>query len=288
MGRQIPGVYRRRIGEIWVTAISDGLLLPTREMVRNLSAKEQLRLLNAEFRSQLEFSVNGFLISSGGRLALVDTGSGPFYGPNLGHLEMNLSAAGVSPFQIDTILLTHIHPDHSAGLTEPSTGVAKYLNAELVVHENEPRHWFDDVAMAQASDLYKELLFKRARDQVAPYLGRMRTFVSGEVFPGVTAIPCPGHTPGHTAYLIYSAGESLLIWGDTVHIPEIQFAHPEVTMWPDNDPAAAEVSRRRIFDMTAAERLLVTGMHMHYPGFGYVARAGSAYRFVPEAWRLEG
>jgi glyoxylase-like metal-dependent hydrolase (beta-lactamase superfamily II) len=167
------------------------------------------------------------------------------------------------------------------------TAKANFPNAELVVHENEPRHWFDAAAMARGTEREKKLMFQQAREQCAPYRDRMVTFKDGEVAPGITAIPCHGHTPGHTAFLIESAGESLLIWGDTVHMPEVQVPRPEVTMVVDTDPAMAEASRRRIFDMAASERLLVTGMHLHYPGFGHVAREGDAYRFVPEAWRQQ-
>jgi len=105
------------------------------------------------------------------------------------------------------------------------------------------------------------------------------------VFPGVTAVPCHGHTPGHTGFRIDSDGEALLIWGDIVHMPEVQVPRPEVTMTVDTDPTAAEASRRRIFDMVAADRLLVTGMHLHYPGFGHIAKAANSYRFVPEPWQ---
>jgi len=189
------------------------------------------------------------------------------------------------PAEVDTVLLTHMHPDHSAGLTDMTTGARNFPNAELVVHENEPRHWYDDGKMAAASDLYKHLHFQMTREQTQPYLDRMRTFVKGEVFPGVTAIPAHGHTPGHTAFLIESRNERLLVWGDTIHIPEVQFARPEIAMVPDTDPDAAVASRRRILDMAVSERLLVTGMHMHFPGFGHVARERDAFRFHPEAWR---
>lgn len=283
--RQVPGVYRRRIGDIVVTALSDGYFIPDREMTRNLPTEERNRALSAAFRDSLIFSVNAFVIHAGGRIALLETGSGNYLGPTLGHLIANLRLAGLDPGDIDTVLLTHMHPDHSAGLTDAGTGARHFDNAELVVHENEPRHWFDDVAMARASDLYKHLHFQMTREQVTPYLDRTRTFSKGEVFPGVTAIPCHGHTPGHSAFLIESDGERLLIWGDTIHIPEVQFARPEITMTPDNDPDAAVASRRRILEMAAREGFLVTGMHMHFPGFGHVEKDGGAYRFWPESWR---
>jgi glyoxylase-like metal-dependent hydrolase (beta-lactamase superfamily II) len=283
---QIPAVYHRRIGDIVVTVLSDGTLTRTHEMMRGVAADEGKRHLDAAYRSAFVLSINAFLIWSGTRVALVETGSGKYLGDEAGHLLGNLAAAGVAPADIDTILLTHMHPDHSAGLTDMTTGKAHYPNAELVVHENEPKHWlYDDAAMARGTEREKKLMFQQAREQTAPYLKRMRTFTKGDVFPGVTAIPAPGHTPGHTGYLIESGADRLLIWGDTVHMPEVQVPRPEISMVVDTDPDAAAVTRRKVFEMVASERLLVTGMHMHYPGFGHIAKDGGTHRFVPEAWR---
>lgn len=282
---QIAGVYHRRIGDIVVTAVSDGTLERTNEMMLGVSKDEGDARLAAQCRNTFVLSINAFLIYSGGRLALVETGSGNYLGPTAGHLLANLAAAGVAPADIDTILLTHMHPDHSAGLTDLATGKAHYANAELVCHEGEPKHWFDDAAMARGTEREKKLMFQQAREQTLPYRGRMRTFTGGEVFPGVTAIPAPGHTPGHTCYLVQSGAERLLIWGDTVHMPEVQVPRPEVSMVVDTDPEGARQSRRRIFDMAASERLLVTGMHLHFPGFAHVVREAGSYRLVPEAWR---
>ena len=202
---QIAGIYHRRVGDIVVTALSDGFFITEREMTRNLAREELAQALAASFRDTVIFSVNAFIIRAGGRIALLETGSGNYLGPTLGHLIGNMQAAGVMPAEVDTVLLTHMHPDHSAGLTDMMTGARNFPNAELVVHENEPRHWYDDGKMAAASDLYKHLHFQMTREQTRPYLDRMRTFVEGEVFPGVTAIPSHGHTPGHTSFLIASA-----------------------------------------------------------------------------------
>jgi glyoxylase-like metal-dependent hydrolase (beta-lactamase superfamily II) len=285
-GQQIAPIYHRRIGDIQVTAISDGTLERTNEMMLGVPEAEARMHLDAACRSSFVLSINAFLIRQGDRLALVETGSGNYLGPSAGHLKANLAVAGVETSDIDTILLTHMHPDHSAGLTDMTTGKANYESAELVVHEAEPRHWFDDAAMSRGSEREKRLMFQQAREQAAPYLGRMRTFTDGEVFPGVTAIPCTGHTPGHTGYLVESGGDRLFIWGDIVHMPEVQVPRPEVSMVVDTDPEAAAASRRRVFDMVASERLLVTGMHLHFPGFAHVIRDGATgYRLVPEAWR---
>lgn len=282
--KQIPGVYHRRVGDIVVTAISDGFLDGSLDVLRNIPQEEARQILADNFRPARRTQVNAFLIYSAGRLALVETGSGNYLLPTAGKLLENLSAAGVDPSQIETVLLTHMHPDHSAGLTDMTTGKRNFPNAELVVHENEPKHWFDDAKMAAATERAKKLYFQAAREQTEPYKDRWRLFQQGEVFPGVTAIPRPGHTPGHTTFLVSSGDHQLLIWGDTVHVPEVQTARPEVCMEFDTDADAAATSRRRVFDMAATDRLLVTGMHLHFPGFAHLVRSGHAYRLIPEPW----
>ncbi|MFN4090141.1 MAG: MBL fold metallo-hydrolase [Alphaproteobacteria bacterium] len=283
---QIPGFYHRRIGDIHITAVSDGYLDGDMGVLRGIGADEAQAILAAAFRPVpgRRTSVNCFLVWSAGRLALIDTGSGDYMMPTAGRLQANLAAAGVDPAAIDTVLLTHMHPDHSAGLTDMKTGRPYFPNAELVFHENEHRHWFDDAAMARADERARRLNFQAAREQTEPYRDRWRMVREGEVFPGVTAIPAPGHTPGHTTYLLASGDAQLLVWADTVHLPEVQTARPEVTVVYDIDPAGAQASRRRVFDRVAADGLLVTGMHLHFPGFSYLKRAGDAYALVPEAW----
>jgi glyoxylase-like metal-dependent hydrolase (beta-lactamase superfamily II) len=282
--KQIPGVYHRRVGDIVVTAISDGFLDGSLDVLRNIPQEEARQILADNFRPARRTQVNAFLIYSAGRLALVETGSGNYLQPTAGKLLDNLRAAGVDPSQIETVLLTHMHPDHSAGLTDMTTGARNFPNAELVVHENEPKHWFDDAAMAKSTDRAKKLYFQAAREQTEPYRERWRLFQKGEVFPGVTAIPRHGHTPGHTTFLVSSGNHELLIWGDTVHVPEVQTARPEVCMEFDTDAEGAAASRRRVFDMAATDRVLVTGMHLHFPGFAHLVRSGHAYRLIPEPW----
>jgi glyoxylase-like metal-dependent hydrolase (beta-lactamase superfamily II) len=281
---QFPGVYRRRVGDFVVTAITDGFLKTEREMTRNLPQAERDEALSAAFRDELVFSINAFLIQRADLTVLLDTGSGNYLGPTAGRLMESMKHAGVEPTEIDAVLLTHMHPDHSAGLTNPATGERLFPRAELVTHENEPKHWFDDAAMSRATDRNKQYHFQATRDQVSPYLDRMRTFKSGEVLPGIMAIPLPGHTPGHTGYLIESGKDRLLIWGDIIHIPEVQFARPEIAMMPDTDPDMGIASRRLALGMAASERMLVAGMHTHFPGFGHVARERDGFRFHPEPW----
>ena len=282
--RQIPGVYHRKIGDIVVTAISDGFLDGNLDVMRNVDLEKAHQILRDAFRPARRTSVNTFLIHSKERLAIIDTGSGDYLQPTAGFVQRNLAAAGIDSKSIDTVLLTHMHPDHSAGLTDLSNGQRLFPNAELVMHENELAHWFDDGAMAKVDERSKKLYFQAGREQVAPYRNRTRLFREGEVFPGVTAVPSLGHTPGHTAYLIASGNDQLMIWGDTVHVPEVQAAFPEAGMAFDTDLAAAAASRKRMFDRVSAERVLIAGMHLHFPAFSRLARRGDAYAICPEAW----
>src|SRR6202163_2046430 len=135
---QIPGVYHRRIGDIVVTVISDGYLDGSMDVMRDVALAKEHQLLRDAFRPARRTNVNAFLIHSKGRLAIVDTGSGNYLLPTAGFVQRNLAAAGIDPKSIDTVLLTHMHPDHSAGLTDMSNGQLLFPNAELVMHENEP------------------------------------------------------------------------------------------------------------------------------------------------------
>jgi len=282
--QQIPGIYHRKIGDILVTAVSDGYLDGTLEVMRNVDVEKARRILSAAFRPARRTSVNTFLIHAKGRTAIVDTGSGNYLQPTAGFVQRSLAAAAIDPKSVDTVLLTHMHPDHSAGLTDMSNGQLLFPNAELVMHENELAHWFDDGAMAKVDERSAQLYFLAGREQVAPYKNRTRLFRDGEVFPGVTAIPSLGHTPGHTAYLIASGDDQLMIWGDTVHVPEVQTAFPEAGMAFDTDLAAAAAARKRMFDRVSADGILIAGMHLHFPAFSRLARRGNAYALYPEAW----
>jgi glyoxylase-like metal-dependent hydrolase (beta-lactamase superfamily II) len=146
------------------------------------------------------------------------------------------------------------------------------------------KHWFDDRAMAAATERAKTRYFAAARFRLAPYQGRIRTFRDGEVLPGIAGIPCPGHTPGHVSYRIGSAGEEILIWGDTVHVPELQVPRPDIYMLYDSDGPMAARSREAIFELAVRDNLLVGGMHLHFPGFARMARRNGQYRVLPEPW----
>jgi glyoxylase-like metal-dependent hydrolase (beta-lactamase superfamily II) len=280
---QTPGVHHHAVGDVVVTALNDGMFEASFDWLTNIDPAEPPALHRATFRAiPPHITVNAFLVQIGERLTLVDSGCGGIMGPSLGRLADNLAAMGVAPAAVDTVLLTHLHPDHVGGLVD-AAGNALLPNAELIVHEAEPPFWQDEAVLAQATEDQRGFI-QLARTVLDAYRGRVRTIASGEALPGVTAIPAPGHTPGHTGWLIASGADSLLIWGDIVHLPGVQFARPTAGMGFDVDGAQAIVTRQRIMDMAATDRLLVAGMHLDFPAFGHLARTGDGYAFIPEVW----
>jgi glyoxylase-like metal-dependent hydrolase (beta-lactamase superfamily II) len=280
---QVPGIYHRRIGDVLVTAISDGYIDVPYGVLKGISPDDAESILAEEFRpAPPRISVNCYLIRVNGKIAIVDTGSGDTMGPTLGMLKKLLGVLGINSDEVDVVLLTHLHPDHSNGLSDLK-GNRLFPKAEIVIAEKDIQYWHDDVAMSRANESQRTRYFEGARFQIAPYMDRLK-LAHGEVFPNVTAIDLPGHTPGHTGYLIESNDESVLIWGDICHVPDIQVRRPEVTMAFDVDQEAAIRTRRRTFDMVSSDKTMVAGMHLHFPGFSYIVKDKDGYRMIPENW----
>lgn len=283
--KQVPAIYRVRVGDLLVTALSDGYVKGGEAILRNVDLDKAKALLHAAHRRPAVVEINAFVVQHAGRTMLIDSGAGGYMGRNAGFLASNLEATGIDGSDIDTVFLTHIHPDHVGGLADKVEGKARFPNAELVVNRDEYAYWMDDARMGHVGEADRALFFECPREQLAPYRGRLRLVKDGEVFPGVTMLEAPGHTPGHAMCLINSGTESLLIWGDTVHVPEVQTACPHAGVVFDVDPQGAADTRRRVFDMVAADRLPVMGMHLGFPGLMHLDRCTEGYRLVPMPWR---
>ena len=281
---QVPGYYRMALGDFEVTALYDGYIDLDRKLLSGASAQDIQRLLARMFimNSQVQTTVNAYLMHTGSRLVLVDTGAAKAFGPTMGVLLNHIRAAGYDPAQIDAVLLTHLHPDHASGLLTPEGKVA-FPNAEVRVAKAESDYWLDE-AMAAKAPKDAQPFFKMAREAVAPYIvaGRFKPFGPDETpLPGVSAVPTPGHTPGHTGYLFSSKNQSLLVWGDIVHSHASQFARPEIAIEFDIDKKQAVVSRRKMFADAAKDKLWVAGAHLPFPGIGHVRAEPPRYAWVP-------
>jgi glyoxylase-like metal-dependent hydrolase (beta-lactamase superfamily II) len=284
-GAPLAGALRYKVGNVEVTALLDGYLDVTSEVVVGYDAAEGERLRDKAMieKDSLRLPVNAFLVNTGERLVLVDTGSADAMGPTMGRLPLALEAAGVTTDQIDALLITHMHPDHLFGAVD-GEGKRVFANAELILPEADNAFWYDDAAMNGAPDQFKPF-FLGARKAAEAYQGS-QTLFSGEeeILPGIRPMALPGHTPGHTGYVIDSNGETLVIAGDIVHMAMYQFDRPDWGIGFDVDGAAAAQTRKKFFDQAASDKLLFAGAHIPFPGMGRIAREGEGYRFVPAGW----
>jgi glyoxylase-like metal-dependent hydrolase (beta-lactamase superfamily II) len=279
-----PGIHHVKVGDIVATALNDGQFDADLGWVTGLSAAEAETMLRESFRVlPPRITVTCFLLRIGGRNVLVDTGAGVNFGHVLGAAKSRLAALGLVPESISTVLLTHLHGDHVGGLLDAAGGAA-FPSAELVVHAAETAYWLNEEVHAKAP-AWAQQAFEQAQRALAPYAERTRLVQDGaEVLPGVTAVHLPGHTPGHIGWRITSGGAALLIWGDVVHLPGLQFAQPAVGMTFDVDRELGRATRARALDMVATDRLVLAGMHLDFPTFGHVRRAGAGYAFEPLVW----
>ena len=282
---QVPGVYRFNVGAMRVSALSDGTLpLDLHQILRGITPEQMDSLLAESFaKNPLETSINAYVIESGGQVILVDTGAGELFGPVGGKLPASLAAAGYKPEQITDILITHIHTDHSGGLVR--AGRMVFPNATVHVAKADV-DFFLDKGKLQDESIGK--FIKEALGTVGVYLsaGKVKTF-SGrtEILPGITAIPTPGHTPGHSFYLAKCGGESIEFWGDIMHVGQVQFAKPVVTITFDVDQDAARAQRIKQFGQATDERQLVAVDHLPFPGVGHLRRNGDGYDWVPAEYK---
>jgi glyoxylase-like metal-dependent hydrolase (beta-lactamase superfamily II) len=287
LSRAQAGYYHFRIGAVDVTALSDGTLsLEPHTLLTNTTPSQVKARLAEDFQdSAVDISVNAYLIEAAGRLILVDAGTGELFGPTLDKLPASIRAMGYQPEQITDILITHIHTDHTGGLTHGAAMV--YPNATVHVAQQELDYWLSADNRRRAPEA-KRKDFDEARAKLTPYLnaGRVRPFNGAtQLFPGVRTIPSPGHTPGHSFFALDSEGETLVFWGDLLHIAEVQMPHPEVTIAFDIDPSAARRQRELAFADAAKHRYMVAPAHLSFPGTGHVRVDGAGYRWVPTTYR---
>jgi glyoxylase-like metal-dependent hydrolase (beta-lactamase superfamily II) len=272
----LPGM---RVGDVEVQGLSDGILKTSLDLVIGMERAQAEQLVGGTDQGSLYIPVNNFLIRRGDNIILIDAGAGNTMQPTLGKLPDNLRAAGIAPAAVSHIVMTHLHPDHANGLIDDA-GAPHYPNAQIVVHETEADFWMQPAA-ANDPDRIKG---NRARTalNLKPYLDRIRRVRGSEEYLGFVPVLAPGHTPGHTCWLLAaSGGGGFMAFGDVVHLSAIQISHPDAALTYDLDKDQAIRSRKRILDMAATERLAIAGAHVNAPGFGHVVRKGASFAFEP-------
>ena len=282
-----PGFYHYRVGDFKITALLDGYFeLPTKFILGydETAAKKATKQSHRRFTTgSISVPVNAYVIDTGKEKILLGGGAPAFMSPTLGKLPENMAAAGINPAEINTVLLTHTHPDHVATLAKKD-GSRFFENATLMLSEAE---WSfihsDKVRNAAPKDFQGMIDF--ARFALAPYKDRRQMFTgSKELLPGIMSSPLPGHTPGHTGFELRSKGEGLFFWGDVVHFSTLQFANPDWKVIFDADVEMAKKSRRAILERASSEQLAIAGAHVDFPGIGYVEKSANAYRYIPAPW----
>lgn len=280
---QAPGYYRMMLGDWEVTALSDGTFqMPVEKLLVGITPEHLKAALDRAFLSApVEASVNAFLINTGSKLVLIDSGAGVLFGPTLGKLLVNLQAAGFRPEQIDEIYITHMHGDHVGGLVQD--GRRAFPNAVVRAASEEAGQWLNQAKM-EAAPADAKGGFQAAMGALQPYVdaGKFKTFQGEtELVPGIRAVPAHGHTPGHTVYVAEHQGQRIVFWGDLMHVAAVQFDDPAVAIHYDSDVTAAIAERKKVFAEAAAHGDWVAGAHMPFPGLGHLRTGDSAYRFVP-------
>jgi glyoxylase-like metal-dependent hydrolase (beta-lactamase superfamily II) len=275
---QAPGWYRVQLGDFEITALSDGTIdLPVDKLLQQPPANTLRALQHAYLGVPLETSVNAYLVNTGTKVVLVDTGTAGLFGPTAGRVVANLKASGYTPEQVDEIVITHMHGDHIGGASS-----TVFPNATLRIDKRDSDFWLAAEQVAKGGDGAKAVaaLVKGFADT-----GRFKPFDGSkdgvEIVPGVKAFPAYGHTPGHTNYVAESKGQKMMFWGDLMHVAAVQFPDPSVTVQFDSDPKTARPAREAAYAAAAKDGYFVAVTHVSFPGIGRLRADGKGYDWFP-------
>jgi len=280
---QAPGYYRMMLGTFEVTALLDGTHnFPVQTVMTHVQEEAVERDISSDdLTFPVQGSINAFLINTGTKLILIDTGAGVLYGDCCDHLLANMRAAGYRPEQVDEVLLTHLHKDHVGGVI--LDGKMAFPNAVLRTSETEAQYWLN-AANKTTAPPFLSTFFDAAEASVAPYIaaGRFKPFSEdGQLEPGIYAMAAPGHTPGHTAYVVRNGSQTLLVWGDIIHVASVQLRDPTASVEYDTDAQSAQRSRRAMLQLASTRHYYVAAAHMSFPGLGHIRANGNEYEWIP-------
>ncbi len=284
-----PGFFRFTLGDMALTVVSDGHLeLDAGGLGVNADPEEVQAFLARHYLStEIHYShTNHLVIESGDRVVLVDIGSGDRFLPTAGQLLANLEAAGIDPYAITDVIITHAHPDHIWGVRDGFDEVV-LPDAQWHIGRQEHDFWMQENLVHEVPAEMQQFVLG-AQNSINVDGGEWALFEEGdEIAPGIRIIATPGHTPGHVSVVLESQGKQFIALGDSMNHAWTNFAHPG---WYNNfdwDGEQTVATRKRLLDMAAADGMAVLGYHFPFPGVGHVMAEGEAYRFVPALWRWE-
>ena len=293
-GKQAPGYYRYRVGEFEVTTVADGVRrapLPD-TIVRNVPKESVAAAFASHYPGQTwERMTSNFMpvvVNTGAKLVAIDTGTGPstLASSNgaLGQYHNNLASAGIERDAVDTVIISHFHGDHIGGLLT-ADGKPAFPKAEIMVPAAEWAHWMDDAKMNAAPEKGRGG-FQNVR-RIFGALGKQVTqYEAGkELVPGITSVASYGHTAGHTSHIVSSGSERLLVQADITATASLLFVrNPGWEAPSDFNPTMAAGTRRKLYDMAAAEKMLVVGYHVPFLSGFYLEKEGDGFRVSPAVW----
>jgi glyoxylase-like metal-dependent hydrolase (beta-lactamase superfamily II) len=293
VGKQAAGIYRYKVGTHEITVVTDGLNkapLPD-TLVTNVKKEDVKAMLAASYMDPETFfnPYSPVVVNTGSKLVLIDTGNSEaaYKRTNgaVGQLLTNLEIAGIDAKAIDTVVISHYHGDHVNGLLRADNSLA-FPNAEILVPAEEHKFWMDDSQMSRATKGRMEDLFKNNRRVFSgEVVKRLRTYEwDKEVAPGITALATPGHSWAHTSFVVASGTNKVFVQSDVTHVPFLFARNPSWHAAVDQDGPKAEATRRRVYDMLVADKMMVQGFHYPFPGVAHVEKAGDGYRVIPVAW----
>jgi len=262
-----------KIGELSAVALSDGFLeFPNDLKIFGLghTVEDVNALLTPAGlpTDPLHLDLHPLLVKTSDKVLLFDTGAAALFGPNTGHIQDALAAAGVDPQSVTDIFISHSHGDHVGGLV---TAEGKLAFPNATIHLSNP-----------------EWKFMSGQSQLAPIVAAIKpkvdAFAPGaELIPGVVkAVEIKGHTPGHSGYKITSGSESLLYVGDAVHHYIISVQRPDWPMSFDSDQAVGAKSRAALLADSAASGQRIYAVHFPFPGIGHFEKQGDGFVWVAE------